>query len=74
MATSSTEAEFVQAISAIKMAKYLHTILNELGIAQHKPTMVYEDNAAAIMMANANKPNDCTWHIDMSYFALQEWI
>eukprot|EP00957_Ditylum_brightwellii_P087575 6667110-Ditylum_brightwellii.AAC.1 len=36
--------------------------------------MVYKDNAAAIMMANANKPNGCTCHIDMSYFALQEWV
>eukprot|EP00957_Ditylum_brightwellii_P128741 9821213-Ditylum_brightwellii.AAC.1 len=32
IATSSTEAEFVQAVSAAKMAKYLCTILNKLGI------------------------------------------
>eukprot|EP00957_Ditylum_brightwellii_P138223 10536368-Ditylum_brightwellii.AAC.1 len=74
VATSSTEAEFVQAISAAKMAKYLRTVLNELGITQHSPTMIYKDNIAAIMVANANKPNGCNWHIDISYFALQEWV
>eukprot|EP00957_Ditylum_brightwellii_P045724 3469042-Ditylum_brightwellii.AAC.1 len=36
--------------------------------------MIYEDNAAAIMMANNNRSNGQTWHIDISYFALQEWV
>eukprot|EP00957_Ditylum_brightwellii_P174696 13302068-Ditylum_brightwellii.AAC.1 len=40
VATSSTEAEFVQAVSATKMAKYLCTVLNELGITQQGPTMI----------------------------------
>eukprot|EP00957_Ditylum_brightwellii_P163170 12424459-Ditylum_brightwellii.AAC.1 len=74
MTTSLTEAEFVHTVSAAKMAKYLCTVLNELGITHHGPTMFYKDNAAAIMMVNANKPNDCTWHIRISYFALQEWV
>eukprot|EP00957_Ditylum_brightwellii_P027816 2103184-Ditylum_brightwellii.AAC.1 len=45
VATSSTEAEFVQAVLATKMAKYLQTVLNELGIQQCGPTLIYEDNA-----------------------------
>eukprot|EP00957_Ditylum_brightwellii_P207227 15352063-Ditylum_brightwellii.AAC.1 len=72
--TSSTETEFVQAVSATKMAKYLCTVLNELGIVQQGPTMIYKDNTAAILVANANKPNSRTRHIDISYFALQEWV
>eukprot|EP00957_Ditylum_brightwellii_P200260 15266380-Ditylum_brightwellii.AAC.1 len=36
--------------------------------------MIYEDNATAIMMANASKPNDRTRHIDISYFAIEEWV
>eukprot|EP00957_Ditylum_brightwellii_P080653 6134498-Ditylum_brightwellii.AAC.1 len=36
--------------------------------------MIYEDNAAAIMMANNSRPNGQARHIDISYFALQEWI
>eukprot|EP00957_Ditylum_brightwellii_P085146 6473867-Ditylum_brightwellii.AAC.1 len=59
---------------ATKMAKYLQTILNELGIQQCGPTMIYEDNAAAIMMANNSRPNGWTQHIDRNYFLLQEWV
>eukprot|EP00957_Ditylum_brightwellii_P201978 15328028-Ditylum_brightwellii.AAC.2 len=47
------------------MAKYLCTILNKLGITQHGPAMIYKDNVVAIMMV---------FHIDISYFALQEWV
>eukprot|EP00957_Ditylum_brightwellii_P180894 13781018-Ditylum_brightwellii.AAC.1 len=27
-----------------------------------------------MMMANNNKPNGCTRHINIKYFALQEWV
>eukprot|EP00957_Ditylum_brightwellii_P156430 11905482-Ditylum_brightwellii.AAC.1 len=70
VATSSTKAEFVQAILATNMAKYLQTVLNKLGIQQCGPTMIYEDNAAAIMMTNNSRPNGQTQHIDISYFTL----
>eukprot|EP00957_Ditylum_brightwellii_P097958 7461182-Ditylum_brightwellii.AAC.1 len=56
------------------MAMYLCTVLNKLRIIQHSPTMIYKDNAAAIMMANANKPNRHTRSINISYFVLQEWV
>eukprot|EP00957_Ditylum_brightwellii_P169647 12912465-Ditylum_brightwellii.AAC.1 len=36
--------------------------------------MIYQDNAAAIMMANNSRPNGQTQHIDIRYFALQEWV
>eukprot|EP00957_Ditylum_brightwellii_P081377 6189928-Ditylum_brightwellii.AAC.1 len=56
------------------MAKYLRTVLNDLGIQQHGPTTIYENNAASIVMANNNKPNSKTLHIDFNYFTLQEWV
>eukprot|EP00957_Ditylum_brightwellii_P197244 15027429-Ditylum_brightwellii.AAC.1 len=56
------------------MANYLQTVLNELDIQQCGPTMIYEDNTAAIMMDNNSKPNGWAQHIDISYFALQEWV
>ena len=49
------------------------SILDELGIKQDGPTMMYGDNQAAIMMANAKKPTERSRHIDIQYFALQEW-
>eukprot|EP00957_Ditylum_brightwellii_P178748 13615034-Ditylum_brightwellii.AAC.1 len=56
------------------MAKYLKSVLNKLGIQQCGPIMIYEDNAAVIMMASNRRPNGRTLHIDISYFALQEWV
>ena len=72
--TSSTEAEFIAAVSAAKAAKMLRSILQQLGFRQHGSTPIWVDNAAAIMMANAKKPIERSRHIDIQHFALQEWV
>ncbi len=72
-ATSSTEAEFIAAVSAAKVAKYLRAILRELGFSQDAPTNLYEDNASAIKMVNADRPTERSRHIDIQYFAIQDW-
>eukprot|EP00957_Ditylum_brightwellii_P179223 13653719-Ditylum_brightwellii.AAC.1 len=56
------------------MAKCLCAMLEELSIEQKGPTVIYEDNATAIMMTNTSKPNSRTRHISISYFAIQEWV
>jgi hypothetical protein len=71
---SSTECEFVTAVGAAKVAKYLRAILLEISIRKLEATELYEDNAAAIMMANAKRPADHSRHIDIQHFALQEWV
>jgi len=73
VSTSSTEAEFIAAVHAAKIAKYLRSILSELGYPQSEPTMLYEDNAAAILMVNASRPTPRSRHIDIQHFAIQEW-
>jgi hypothetical protein len=73
VSTSSTEAEFLAAVHAAKIAKYLRSILSELGYPQLGPTTLFEDNAAAILMVNANRPTPRARHIDIQHFALQEW-
>ena len=74
MATSSTEVEFIAAVSAGKMSKHIRYILDDIGITQVGPTAIYEDNSAAILMANAGKPMERSRDIDIQYFALQEWV
>ena len=74
VATSSTEAEFIAAVTAGKISKHLRFILDELGLKQSGPTAICEDNSAAILMANAGKPTERSRHIDIQYFALQEWV
>jgi hypothetical protein len=69
-ATRSTEAEFIAAVAAAKIAKYLRSIRAELGFPQTEPTPLYEDNIAAIKMINANRPTPRSRHIDIQYFAI----
>jgi hypothetical protein len=56
VATSSTKAEFLAAVSAAKVAKYLRSVLHELGFGQGKPTPLYVDNQAATAMVNEREP------------------
>jgi Reverse transcriptase (RNA-dependent DNA polymerase) len=75
VSTSSTKAEFIAAVTAAKAVKYLQFILSELGddYKIKSPTIIYEDNTAAIDMINAGKPTNQTRHFDIQLFAIQEW-
>ena len=72
-ATSSTEAEFIAAVLAAKTAKYLRSVLAGLGFSPPGPTILYEDNASAIKIVNARHTTDRSRHIDIQYFAIQDW-
>jgi len=73
IATSSTEAEFVAVVHAAKTARYLRSVLKDLGFAQEHPTVLYKDNQAAIAMINQCKPTTHSRHINVQFFAIQEW-
>lgn len=53
VAHSTTEAESTAAIACAKTALYLHSILEEIGLPPQYATKTYEENAAAIEIANA---------------------
>jgi hypothetical protein len=72
-ATSPTEAEFIAAVAAAKVARYFRMILKELGFAQTKPTVLYKDNQSTIHMVTSGKPTERSRHIDIQYFAIQDW-
>jgi hypothetical protein len=72
-ATSSTEAEFIMAVAAAKVAKYLRFIFSQLGFPQHSPTILYEDNKFTIKMVNAGRPTKRSCHIDIQFFTTQDW-
>jgi hypothetical protein len=74
VAGSSTEAEFMMAYDGGRMSLYLRSILWDLGVPQDAATILYEDNDGATAMANAGKPTPRTCHIDIKYYALQEWV
>ena len=53
--TSSTEAEFITAVTAAKAVKYLRAILEELQYPCNNPTTIHVDNEAAIAMVNEDR-------------------
>jgi hypothetical protein len=73
VATSSTEAEFIAAVSAAKIIKYLRYVLQDLDLLQDEPTLLYIDNQATMHMVNDDKPTPRSRHINIQYFAIQEW-
>ena len=74
VALSSTEAEFVAASDAGKLALYLHSLLTDLRLDHDKAILLYKDNAGAFMLVDAGKPTRRTRHIDICHFALLDWV
>jgi hypothetical protein len=74
VALSSTEAEFMEATVAGRMSLYIRSIMWDLGIPQEAATILYEDNDGATAMVNAGKPTSRSRHIDIKFYAIQEWV
>jgi hypothetical protein len=74
IAHSSTEAEYYEANDAGRQSLYCRSIMWDLGIPQEAATILYEDNDGATAMANAGKPTSRTRHIDIKFYAIQEWV
>ena len=72
-AVSSTEAEFIAMAHAGKVAKWFRSVMSEIGVLNDAPTVIYEDNMAVKHMVNNNRPTERARHIDIIYFAVQEW-
>ena len=73
-AGSSTEAEFIAAVTAAKLTRYLRCILKQLGEEQTAPTDIYIDNLSALKIINDNcSPTERTRHMALRFFAIQDW-
>ena len=71
---SSTEAEFIIAVTAAKTAKYIRLVLSELSFKQSKPTPIYKDNKPTVDTIASQKLTEQTRHIDIWFFAIQDLI
>ena len=65
---SSTEVEFLAAVSCTKIALYVRSILEELGFRCTDPIPIYEDNASTIMIVNSQAPTEQARHICVQFF------
>jgi hypothetical protein len=57
-----------------KSAKYVWSILNQLGIHQIGPTLMNMDNESVIAVANVGRPAERSRHIDIQNLALMKWV
>ena len=48
--------------------------MQEISLEQQHASILYEDNQGALLMAQAGQPTKRTKHIDIKYFALQQWV
>jgi hypothetical protein len=71
---SSCEAELVALVDTAKRLRYLRNILVGLGIHMEGPTTVYCDNEGAKKVADAPGTTKRLRHVDMQFFAIQEWV
>jgi len=74
IALSTCEAEFMAASKASTEVIWLRRILAGLGCAQQKPTPLYEDNRAALLLADNPVHKERTKHIDMHLHSLREHV
>ena len=50
-------------------------ILKQLNYEQQAPTVIHIDNEAALQIINQNtSPTERTRHMDIRYFAIQDWV
>ena len=69
-----TEAEFIAVVAAAKTAKYIRSVLTKLRFNQNDPTPIYEDSKPTTDIVASQKPTKQTCHIDIQFFAIQDWI
>jgi hypothetical protein len=74
VALSSTESEYVALSNAAQEANYLRALLYEFGIDIDKPTIIYEDNQAAIAIANNAQYHGRLKHIDVRVHFVRDQV
>jgi len=71
-ALSTMEAEYMSSSGAARQAAWLRQLLNDLGFRQDSPTMIYNDNTAAILLAKNPVNHDRAKHIDIIYHHIRD--
>jgi hypothetical protein len=72
-ALSSTEAEIIAGCDAGKVIKYFRQVFTDLHLTLTGPTLTSEDNEGTVAVASHRSSSSRTRHMDIQYFATQEW-
>jgi hypothetical protein len=71
---STAEAEIIAAADAAKEAMFLRMLFQDIGLIPREPTVLLEDNTAAIMFSNGEGAPQRLRHMDIRRFALREAV
>jgi hypothetical protein len=74
VALSTTEAEFVAAVSAGQEAIWMRQFLGELGYAPAGPALMLMDNQSAMQVAKNPEHHGCMKHLDLRFFWLRDEV
>jgi hypothetical protein len=74
VALSTSEAETNAAVEAVKQIMFLRLFLREVGLTQYNPTVVHEDNAAALSFSQNSGNSKKTKHYQMKVHFLREQV
>mmetsp|Transcript_5974 Transcript_5974/g.9126 ORF Transcript_5974/g.9126 Transcript_5974/m.9126 type:complete len:347 (-) Transcript_5974:1446-2486(-) len=74
VAQSSSESELYSMTDSGKVALYIRSILEELGLIQLQPTPVGADNEGSIKTTMAQKPTRRTRHIELKEMVILQWV
>lgn len=72
VALSTAEAETMAGLEAVKQLMHLRLFLKELGNEQHGPSVVFEDNNAAISIAHGKEQSKRSKHYQIKVHFLNE--
>jgi len=72
VALSTAEAETISGVEAVKQVIHLRLFLQELGQEQRGPSIVYEDNNAAISLAHGKEQSKRAKHYQLKVHFLNE--
>lgn len=71
---SSTEAEYIALTEAVCEAKWLRSLLREMGIQCNEATTIFEDNQSCISVAEEPREHKRMKHIDVKYSFIRDAI
>ena len=73
VALSSTEAELIALVEAVKRAKYVKQLVEDLGMTVELPMTIFGDNQAALLIAKRGVISR-TKHIDIRKYYIKEEV
>lgn len=74
VALSSTESEYIAAISAAQEALFLRQLLQQIAPSPTTPTLLLLDNQGALKLAEGTGTSKRTKHIDIRYHFIREAV